>query len=46
MSDTETTALEIEEDDKNIQKIHERKSLLSEGKRKVKPPGRKRLDTG
>jgi hypothetical protein len=43
MSDTETTALEIEEDDKNIQKIHERKSLLSEGKRKVKSPGCKTL---
>ena len=39
MSDNEeSTALEIEMDDDNIEKIHERKSLLSEGRRKAKSP--------
>lgn len=33
-----STALEIEQDDDNIERIHERKSLLSEGKRKAKSP--------
>lgn len=39
MSDTtETTALEIEENDDNIEKIHERRSLLSESRSRVKTP--------
>jgi hypothetical protein len=40
MSDIEeeNTALEIEQDDDKIQKIHERRSLLSEGRKKVKSP--------
>lgn len=38
MSD-ETTALEIEHDEGNIRQIHERKSLLSDGKKKIKQPG-------
>tara|TARA_B100000676_G_C18038313_1_gene823186 strand:- start:1445 stop:1948 length:504 start_codon:yes stop_codon:yes gene_type:complete len=39
MSDTEeSTALEIEQDEENIEKIHERRSLLSEGRKKVKSP--------
>ena len=33
-----STALEIENDDDNIERIHERKSLLSEGRKKVKSP--------
>lgn len=39
MSDTEeSTALEIEQDDDNIEKIHERRTLLSEGRSRVKSP--------
>lgn len=38
LDDRETTALEIEQDEENIEKIHERRSLLSEGKKKVKSP--------
>lgn len=40
MSDIEeeNTALEIEQDDDKIEKIHERRSLLSEGRKKVKSP--------
>jgi hypothetical protein len=33
-----STALEIEADEENIQKIHERRSLLGEGRKKVKSP--------
>lgn len=38
IDDRETTALEIEQDEENIERIHERRSLLSEGKKKVKSP--------
>ena len=38
LDDGESTALEIEQDDENIEKIHERKTLLGEGKKKVKSP--------
>lgn len=34
----ETTALQIEQNDENIEKIHERRSLLTEGRKKVKSP--------
>lgn len=39
MSDIEdNTALEIEQDDDNIQRIHERSTLLNDAKKKVKTP--------
>ena len=38
LNNGESTALEIEQDDDNIEKIHERKTLLGEGKKKVKSP--------
>ena len=44
MSDNEeSTALEIEQDDSNIEKIHERKTLLGEGRKRVKSPSCKTM---
>ncbi len=44
MSDNEeSTALEIENDDSNIQVIHERKTLLGEGRKRVKSPSCKAM---
>ena len=45
MSDDEheSTALEIEQDEDNIEKIHERRTLLSEGRKKVKSPSCKMM---
>jgi hypothetical protein len=44
MSDNEeSTALEIEQDDDNIEKIHERKTLLGEGRKRVKSPSCKTM---
>ena len=34
-----STALEIEQDDENIERIHERQTLLKQGRRKIRSPG-------